>query len=1517
MKTLTELLAHLRDKEIHIWNEDGKLRYNAPKGIMTPDILAEMKEHKEEMLLFLARAHGDSKEQSEPIPRAPRDQPLPLSFTQQQIWFLAQFEGGNAAYNIPTALRIDGDFQIETLERCVNMLIARHDALRTSFAVLGEHPRQIIHPEASVTISIHDLQSFSEPKQSDEVQCRMTEEAQRPFDLHVAPLARVSLLRLTPHTHILIVVIHHIISDGWSMGVFLKELLALYDAISQGAPSPLPELPFQYGDFTQWQRERLQGKHLDKLLNYWQGQLAGKLSLLQLPADHPRPPRQSFRGATQPFTFPRGLTIALNRLGMQADATLFMTVFAAFDVLLYRYSGQEDIIVGVPIANRKNTEFEAIIGLFINILALRTDLSGNPTFFELLSRVRHMALGAQEHQELPFEQLIAALHPEHDMSHHPIFQYMLAFENMPMPVFQLPHVTLTPMAIFNQTAKFDCTIVFTEMEPQLSGFLEYNTDIFDATTIERIMSHFRILLEGIVAHPDQRIAEIPMLTDAEQRLFFPTGQIADTSERPQKCVHQLFEEQAARTPDAVALEFEEQHLTYQQLNRKANQVAHYLQGRGVGPNTLVGICMKRSREMIIGILGILKAGGAYVPLDPAYPQERLTFMLQDSRVALLLTQAALRETLPINDISVCCLDTDWPFFAGESEENTTSGVAFDSLAYVIYTSGSTGIPKGVLVTHAGIPNLCAAQIPAFRLSENSRVLQMASFGFDASVSEIFTTFLAGATLYLTSQEKMLPGEPLLQTLREAKISVITLPPSVLDVLAECNLPELQTVISAGEACSAEIIRRWAAGRHFLNAYGPTEATVCATINEQVDAARPFCIGRAIRDLKIYILNSNLQPCPIGVTGELHIGGRALALGYLNRPELTAEKFIPNPFTRQPGERLYKTGDLARFLPDGAIEYLGRIDQQVKIRGFRIELGEIESRMRQHATVSQSVVIMREDGARGKRLFAYVVPQNDATILVSDIRKSLKQRLPDYMIPDAIVVLDTLPVTPNGKVDRRALPNSEQTETRENFVAPRNQIEHILAMAWADVLGLPEVGVHDNFFELGGHSLLTMKLMFRIGDIFQIKLPLQLLFEAPTVAEFAKILDAVRGVNAADKLAHIGAVDAAAETRLDAEIQPDISTLDEARITDPAVVFLTGATGFLGAFLLAELLRQTRAQVYCLVRATTAEEGWQRLQQTLKKYELWHEKIASERITPILGDLALPRLGLSEEQFQMLAHDIDVIYHNGAMMNLVYPYAELKAANVEATKDVIRLACAVRLKPIHYISTLSVFLTNSAIKHRVIDEDTPLDPFDDLIQQGYAQSKWIAEKILEHARKRNVPVTIYRPATVSGHSQTGVWNTDDVVCSLLKGCIQLGKAPSREHVQVYLTPVDYVSRTIVHLSQQPTSAGRVFHLVNPTPSQWNEIMDWVKAFGYPLERLSYQAWQAALIPLATAHAQENALSHLLPVYLETEPDRDEPQSFDCQRTSDALAGTSISCPPTASLLETYFTYFIRTGFLSKP
>ena len=919
------------------------------------------------------------------------------------------------------------------------------------------------------------------------------------------PLLRATLVVLSETEHILLVCMHHIVSDEWSMGVFVQELAALYNAYAQGQPSSLMPLPVQYADFALWQRQWLQGDVLQSQLSYWQKQLKDAPALLSLTTDRPRPAVQTFAGAYQEFALSEELTSKLTQLSQQQGFTLFMTLLAAFDTLLYRYTGVPDILVGTPIANRNRSEIEGLIGFFVNTLVMRTDLSLNPSFSELLTRVREMALSAYAHQDLPFEILVEALQPQRNLSHTPLFQVAFVFQNAPMSQVEMTGLTISDLPTENATAKFDLTLAIANTATGLVGAWEYNTDLFDASTIERLSGHFVTMLEAIVANPSERIDQLPMLTEVEQQQLLIQWNDTQVDYPQDKCIHQLFEEQVERTPDAVAVVFENQQLTYQQLNAKANQLAHHLQTLGVSADVLVGICVERSLEMLIGLLGILKAGGAYVPLDPEYPQERLQYILDDALVSVLLTQQRILDRLPPNQAKLVCLDDIWEKIAQNNQNNPASGVTAFYLANLIYTSGSTGKPKGVMVEHTGLVNLAQAQIQTFGLDCDSRILQFASLSFDASIWEIIMALGSGATLYLGTKDSLLPGTPLIQRLKDYSITHITLPPSALAVLPAEEIPALQTIIVAGEACSAELIKKWSVGRNFFNAYGPTEASVCATIAKCTPFDQKISIGRPIANAQIYILDSHLQPVPVGIPGELHIGGAGLARGYFNRPELTQEKFIPNPFEQVGASRLYKTGDLARYLSDGNIEYLGRIDNQVKIRGFRIELGEIEAVLSQNADVQTSCVIAREDTPGEKRLVAYVVPQTEVMPTVSVLRQFLKTKLPDYIVPNAFVILEALPLTPNGKVDHRALPAPDLHSELEKFVAPRNPTEETLALIWSQVLMLEQVGIHNNFFELGGHSLLATQVISRLQEAFEISLPLRYLFESPTVAQLSEVI----------------------------------------------------------------------------------------------------------------------------------------------------------------------------------------------------------------------------------------------------------------------------------------------------------------------------------------------------------------------------------------------------------------------------
>jgi amino acid adenylation domain-containing protein len=1058
-----------------------------------------------------------------PIAPVARDGELPLSFAQQRLWFLNQFEPDSRAYNSLAAVRLGGSLDVAVLERGINEIIRRHEALRTTFATVNDRPVQVVAPALSVPLPVVDLEALSEVQQQAEMQRLAVEEAQWPFDLAHGPLVRTTVLRLGEREHVLLVMTHHVASDGWSVGVFMGEIVTLYEAFSAGRPSPLPGLPVQYADFAVWQRQWLQGEVLEAQFAYWKGQLGGEAPVLELPTDRPRPPVQTFNGAIEPFVLPPILTKSLRALSQQEKVTLFMTLLAAFDTLLQCYTGEDDIVVGTPIANRNRREIEGLIGFFVNTLVLRTDLSGNPTFRELLGRVREVTLEAYAHQDLPFEMLVEELQPKRDLSRTPLFQVLFVLQNAPMPFRVQSDSTFSWLELDTGTSKFDLTLSMIEGEHELTGKLEYNADLFDAATIARLADHFLVLLRSIVSDPEQRVTKVPLLTAAEQQWL--AGFNATQATLPQVEVnHQLFEAQAARTPDATAAVFlataaaQAESFTYCELNRRANQLAHHLQALGVGPDVPVAICVGRSLDMVVAVLGILKAGGAYVPLDPAYPSERLAFMLDDSQSPVLLTQGQFLDNFPAFKGHVVCLDTGWQAVSCQPQTNPPHAAVADNLAYVIYTSGSTGWPKGVAMPHRPLTNLILWQAQITSLNHPPRTLQFSPLSFDASFQEMFFTWHSGGTLVLLSEEERRDAVALLDFLGKAAIEQLFLPFVALQQLAEvvddrgaAAPAALRGVNTAGEQLliTPHIERFFARlpGCTLYNLYGPTEGHVVTaftlTGGPGTWAALPP-IGQPIANVTMHILDQQLNPAPIGVPGVLYLGGIAVVRGYLDRPDLTAEKFIPSPFGDASGARLYKTGDLARYLPDGNIGFLGRIDHQVKVRGYRIELGEIEAMLGQHPAVQGTVVLAREGAPGEKRLVAYVTPKPEEKPAVGDLRSFLGERLPEYMVPSAFVMLEAWPLTPSGKVDRRALPEPDRArpELEKTFVAPRTAVEKALADIWCQVLGLERVSIYDDFFELGGHSLMATQVFSQIRRVFQVELPMHSLFEERAVAGLA-------------------------------------------------------------------------------------------------------------------------------------------------------------------------------------------------------------------------------------------------------------------------------------------------------------------------------------------------------------------------------------------------------------------------------
>ncbi|MBS3026577.1 MAG: amino acid adenylation domain-containing protein [Dolichospermum sp. DET50] len=1031
---------------------------------------------------------------------------LPLSFAQLRMWFLYQLEGKSATYNVAFALQLEGKLNQSSLEKAFQKIIERHEILRTSFIAIDGSPVQVITPALNFALSVVDLEA---QKQIEEL---VKTEVNLPFDLTVSPLFRAKILRLTKTSHILLITFHHIIIDGWSMGVFHSELSTLYQDFNNGKSSSLPPLAIQYADFAQWQRNWLQGAVLESQLSYWQEQLGGILPVLQLATDYPRPPIQTYSGASVSVEISPVLTNQLKALSQQEGVTLFMTLLAAFQILLYRYTGQEDIIVGTAIANRNRQEIESLIGFFVNTLALRINFSNHPSFQELLIKVKEICLDAYSHQDIPFEKLVEELQPERNFSHNPIFQVMFVLQNTPQETIKIPDLTIESINLNNQTSKFDLTLSLTETTNGLIGTWEYNTDLFADATINRISGHFQQLLTGIVANPEISITNLSILTTRERHQLLIEWNQTQANYPNDKCIHQLFEEQVERTPNQVAVVFEEQELTYLELNQRANQLAHYLQKLGVKPEVLVGICVERSLEMIIGLLGILKAGGAYVPLDPNYPQERLAFMLDDSQISILLTQTSLIEKLPSNKAHILCLKSNTQIISCESNDNPICHGNADNLAYITYTSGSTGQPKGVCIIHQGVVRLVKNNNYA-NLNSEQTFLQLAPISFDASTFEIWGSLLNGAKLVIFSAYTPSLIE-LGQAIRRYQITTLWLTAGLFHLMVDERVDDLKSLhqlLAGGDVLSISHVQKLhqiAENCQIINGYGPTENTTftcCYPIPELAQLDNSVPIGRPINNTQVYILDQHLNPVPIAVPGELYISGDGLARGYLNQPELTKEKFITNPFREG---KLYKTGDLARYLPDGNIEYIGRIDHQVKIRGFRIELGEIEAILNQHPDISNAVAIVREDNPGDKRIIAYITSENQAKLTQSELRQFVKPKLPEYMIPSVFVTLETLPLTPNGKVDRRALPIPEQIrhETEETFVTPRNELEQQLTKIWEVILGIQPISIKDNFFDLGGHSLLAVRLLAQIEKTFSINLPLAAIFQSPTIEELANILD---------------------------------------------------------------------------------------------------------------------------------------------------------------------------------------------------------------------------------------------------------------------------------------------------------------------------------------------------------------------------------------------------------------------------
>jgi len=1099
-------------------------------------------------LIEAEQAGGDRSRRDRRIstirPRRSDEAPV-LSSAEQRLWFFDQLEPRHPFYNMPVAARLVGPFDDAAFEQSLGELARRHESLRTTFPATDGRARRNVARTMKVPVRRVDLRTLPPDEREAQMQRLLRKEARKPFDLAKGPLFRCVLYRLAEEEHVVLLAMHHIIVDGWSMGVISRELAVLYEASVAHASSPLAPLEIQYADFAAWQEKYVAGEVLKRELAYWKGRLEDAPSFLELPTDRPRPAKQSFEGAVRAFELSADLSARVHQLARSERTTLFVVLLAAYNVLLSRYSRQEDICVGTVVANRTRRELEGLVGFFANTLVLRTDTSGDPTFRELIGRSSELTLEAYSHQELPFDKLVELLAPERHRSHAPLFQVALVLENMPLELPTKLGLKVEPLLVDNGTAKYDMAVLITETRRRLAGHVEYCTALFDGATIDRMIESFKTLLEAATKDPDRPISRLPLLGEPERRRVLFDYNATAVAQPPPLCLHELVEVHAQKTPDRVAVQCADRRLTYGEVDRQANRLACRLASLGVEPEQPVTVCLERSPELVIALLGVLKAGCAYVPLDPNQPPERLAFLLEDTKAPLVLTEQRFVERLRTRQARTVLFEQ----VAAEGNRRLAAPPPIEvdpgQLAYIIYTSGSTGQPKGVLIEHRGVVNFVRAFSRVLAIDADSRVLHLFSPSSDGSISDIFSALANGACLVVADGELIRAPDGLEKFLQQQRVTVATLTPSMLTLLRPGELPDLGTVCSVGESITAELAGRWADGRRLINGYGLTETSVGACLGELNGAATDHLpIGRPLDNVQIYLLDPHLEPVPLGVPGEICIGGVQVGRGYLNRPELTTTRFVPDPFRNVPGGRLYRTGDLGRRRPDGTIEFLGRLDDQVNFRGYRVEPEEIASVLQQHAEVDQAAVVLQENQPGAKRLVAYVVPATGADVDASEdsgalqkrraagdgedgdgkprtgdrlaelsrrlaprLRTHLQGRLPSHMIPSAFVLMDGLPRTVQGKLDRRSLPPppSGRPDWSAGYVAPRDEHEAIVARVWEELLGVKPVGAADNFFDLGGHSMLAVRVMAEIERRTGRRLRLASLFQQATVEHLARLL----------------------------------------------------------------------------------------------------------------------------------------------------------------------------------------------------------------------------------------------------------------------------------------------------------------------------------------------------------------------------------------------------------------------------
>ncbi|MEE4495899.1 amino acid adenylation domain-containing protein [Streptomyces sp. BE230] len=1475
----------------------------------------------------LATALEDENRPARPA-LVPQERPatIPLSYAQQRLWFLHRLEGPSATYNIPLAVRIDGPLDTDALHRALGDVVRRHAALRTVFPEQDRGPHQHITAPDDVRLPFA-REAVDEDKAADRIRAAMAE----PIDIeHRLPL-RATLLSLADDAHVLVLVIHHIAADGSSLAPLAHDLRAAYRARVSAEDPALTALPVDYADHTLWQRGLLGDEHdpdsvVSHQLAYWKDALHGLPEVVELPWDRSRPAVPRHTGATYDFAVDRSTSRQLADLARTSGCSLFMVLQAALSTVLSRHGAGDDIPLGTAVAGRTDEAASDLVGFFVNTLVLRTDLTGDPTFRELLQRVREFDLSAYAHQDVPFERLVELLNPARSQSHHPLFQTMLILQNhSTAAAIDLPGLKVSGVPVDAGVSKFDLSFTFTETYDDngapsgLRAAVDYATELFDATTVHALADRLVLLLGAVGADPDRALRTYDVLTPAEHTRLATWG-TGPVEELPEATLPELFEQWVRRTPGAPAVRDADTTLTYDELDTRAGALADHLTAQGIGPEDRVAVALPRTHRLVVALLAVLRTGAAYVPLDPDYPAQRLSYMLEDARPRLLLTTPAIHRRLPASSVPHLYADG-----LGNSSTTGTDSVARTAPApfpdpahpaYVIYTSGSTGRPKGVVVTHRGVGAMARTQSERLRVTPGSRVLHMASVSFDAAFWELCMGLLSGACLEIDERDALLPGPTLAALVRERGVTHLTLPPAALTVMPPGSLPAGTTMVLAGEACPPALVHAWARDRFLSNAYGPTETTVCATMSAFQHADGPLApdravsIGTPVNGTRIHVLDDRLEPVPPGVAGELYVSGDGVARGYHDRPALTASRFVADPFDRA-GGRMYRTGDLVRWTTDGELLYVSRVDDQVKLRGFRIELGEIEAALTALPGVAAACAAVREDRPGDRRLVVYTVPTDGAPGPdEAEVRAHLAATLPDHMIPAAHVSLAALPVTPNGKTDRRALPAPHHAAPAGGR-KPGTARERALCEVFAETLGVPEVGVTDDFFTLGGHSLLVVTLARRIGERCGRRPSLRALFAAPTVEGVARLLGSEAGEEHQEEAATL---DLAAEVRLASDI---FSTGHEATaparrtLRPSARPLLTGASGFLGAFLLRDLVETTGGPVDCLVRAEDDHRAAHRLRANLERYGLWRPRYA-DLIRPVPGDLAAPGLGLSPADRTALVRRLGPVLHNGARVNFAAAYGDLRAPNVAGTEELLRLIADSDSPGMHYISTTGVYAPASGPRPVTITESTPTGP-SPALPDGYAQSKWVAEQLIGLARERGLPVTVHRPGRISGDTVTGACQDRDLLWQLIKGCLQAGAVPDLPYGSTDWVPVDYVSAAVVALSVSGRTGAETYHLTNPDAPGLDRVFEAAARLGHDLRTVPATQWQARV-----AAQPDNAAQLFLGDEGQTRHETTDRRRFDSRRTADAAAAVGVRQPPlTDEILNRYLTYFHGSGFLPAP